>query len=128
MHVHADLGAGADCRPGVDHRRFIHIGAEIDEGRHQHDVLRNESRAAHDCTWHRAEAGGSKAALVPTIELRWYLVPPVCPTRTAGNRAHVVEPERQQNGLLEPLIDVPLTARLALRHARLALVEQVERM
>src|SRR4026208_582102 len=32
----AGLRAGADRGPGVDHGAGIHIGAEIDEARHQH--------------------------------------------------------------------------------------------
>src|SRR6185437_11579106 len=44
----ADLRAGADRRPGIDHGAAVDIGADIDEGRHQHDVRRNEGRAAHD--------------------------------------------------------------------------------
>ena len=48
------------------------------------------------------------------------LVPPHRFAGTAGNHAHVIEAERQQHGLLEPLIDMPLTVRLALGDARLA--------
>ena len=38
VHVAADLRAGADRRPGVDHRPFADVGADVHEGRHQHDV------------------------------------------------------------------------------------------
>ena len=41
MHILADLGAGADGRPGVHHRAFADPGAEIDEGRHQHRAGRH---------------------------------------------------------------------------------------
>ena len=40
---------------------------------------------------------------------------------------HVVEPERQQHGLLEPLVDGPGAVAALLGDARLAAVEQVER-
>ena len=46
--VLADLRAGADRRPGVDHGALVHIGAEIDEARHQHHARRDIGRAAHD--------------------------------------------------------------------------------
>ena len=36
-----DLGARADRGPGVDHRALVDIGAEVDEGRHQHDAGRD---------------------------------------------------------------------------------------
>ena len=43
------------------------------------------------------------------------------------NDAHVVEPEREQHRLLEPLVDPPVAVRALLGDARLAAVEQVER-
>ena len=127
VHALADLGAGADRRPGVDHGAFIDIGAEIDEGRHQHDVPGDEGRAADDGARHRAKAGVAKPVLAPAVELRRHLVPPRGLAGAAGNRAHVVEAERQQHRLLQPLIDLPFAAGLALGDARLALVEQFER-
>ena len=56
MHILADLGAGADRHPGIDHRAFVDIGAEIDEGRHQHDAGRDIGRAADDGARHGAKA------------------------------------------------------------------------
>jgi hypothetical protein len=47
--------------------------------------------------------------------------------RAARDRAHVVEAEREQHRLLEPLVDAPLAV-LFLGDARLAAVEQVERV
>src|SRR5258708_2983833 len=41
VHVLADLGAGAHRRPGIDHRAFIDVGPDIDEGGHEDDVLRD---------------------------------------------------------------------------------------
>ena len=83
------------------------IGAEIDERRHQHHAGRDIGGAAHDAARHRAEAGGAEILVVPVVELRRHLVPPRGVAGAARNFAHVVEPERQQHRLLEPLIDVP---------------------
>jgi hypothetical protein len=123
----ADLGAGADRRPGVDHGSFIDIGAEIDEGRHQHHVAGDEGRAADNGARHRAKPGVAKPVFAPAVEFRGHLVPPRGLAGAAGNRAHVVEAERQQHRLLQPLIDLPLAAGLALGDAGLALVEQLQR-
>ena len=127
VHVLADLRAGADRGPGVDHGRFVDIGAEIDEGRHQHDVLGDEGRAAHDRTRHGAETGVAEFLLGIILELRGHLVPPGRAAGAAADRAHVVETERQQHRLLQPLVDLPRAVRLRLGDARLALVEQIER-
>ncbi|MEH2493595.1 hypothetical protein V1294_000074 [Bradyrhizobium sp. AZCC 1678] len=113
---------------GVDHGRLIDIGAEIDEGRHQHDVAGDERRTAHDRAGDGAEACIAKTVLAPALELRGHLVPPRGLARAAGYSAHVVEAERQQHRLLQPLIDLPLAASFALGDARLALVEQFERV
>ena len=128
MHALADLGAGADRRPGVDHGAFIDIGAEIDKGWHQHDVPGDEGGTADDGAGNGAKAGVAKPVFAPAVELRRHLVPPRGLAGAAGNRAHVVEAERQQHRLLQPLIDLPFAAGLALGHACLALVEQIQRV
>src|SRR5450759_3607335 len=125
--IFSDLRAGADRRPGVDHGAAIDIGAEIDEGRHQHHAGRDIGRAAHHAAGHRAEAGLAKARGVPALELGIDLVPPHRLAGAARDHAHIVEPERQQHGLLQPLIDLPAAVGLALGHARLAAVEQSKR-
>ncbi|MGY4433028.1 hypothetical protein ACVWWO_005505 [Bradyrhizobium sp. F1.13.1] len=128
VHALADLRAGADGRPGVDHGGFIDIGAEIDERGHQHDVAGDEGRAAHDGAGDGAEAGVAKAVLAPAVELRGHLVPPGRLAGAAGNGAHVVEAEREQHRLLQPLIDLPLAVGAALGNAGLALVQNLQRV
>ena len=49
------------------------------------------------------------------------------PRRAARNHGHVVEAERQQHRLLEPLVDPPVAVCAPLGDARDAAVEQVER-
>ncbi|MNY41865.1 hypothetical protein D3C86_1767090 [compost metagenome] len=99
MHVLADLGAGADSRPGVDHRAFIDIGAEIDEGGHQNDVLGHIGGAADDGVRHGAETGGAELVFTPVFELRRHLVPPAGFARSAGDDLHVVQTEGEEHGL-----------------------------
>ena len=83
------------------------IGAEIDEARHQHHVLRDEGRAAHDGAGHRAEARLAEALLPPALEFRGNLVPPGRPARAALDNAVVIQAERKQHGLFQPLVDLP---------------------
>ncbi len=126
MTVLADLGAGADRRPGIDHGAAIDIGADIDEARHQHDARRDIGGAPHDRARHGAEAGGAETRLIPGGEFRRHLVPPMRAARPAGDLAHVVEAEGEQHRLLEPLLDLPGTAVLA-GDAQLAIVERGQR-
>src|SRR5581483_3327144 len=63
----------------------------------------------------------------PALEFGIDLVPPRSLAWTAGNDAHVVKTKRQQYGLLQPLIDLPLAVGPALGNARLPGVEQLER-
>ncbi len=123
----ADLRAGADRRPGVDHRGLVHIGAEIDEGRHQHDARRDIGGAAHDRARHGAEAGSTETVVAPAGELRRHLVPPIGAARSARDRRHVVQAERQEHGLLQPFVDGPFAVVLLLGDAHRAGIEQLER-
>src|SRR3546814_15030983 len=54
--VFADLRAGADGGPGVDHRTRADVCADVDERRHQHHVLADEAAAARDHARHHAHA------------------------------------------------------------------------
>src|SRR5271168_3916038 len=127
MDVLADLRAGADGDPGVDHRLGIDVGAEVDETRHQNRIARDERRAPHDAAGDGAKAGFGEPVGAPALELRGDLVPPGRAARTALDYAVVVEAERQQHGLLQPLIDLPRPGahRIGdlLRDPRLAVVE-----
>src|SRR6266851_1781082 len=81
--VLADLSAGADGRPGIDHGGAVDIGTEIDEARHQNDARRDESGPPDDRARHGAETGRAKARGVPAREFRRHLVPPLRGTGTA---------------------------------------------
>jgi hypothetical protein len=61
-----------------------------------------------------------------TVELGWHLVPPAGTPWRAGNEAHIIEAEGEQNGLLKPLIYNPFAVAFV-RHTGLAPVEEAER-
>ncbi|MCY1296924.1 hypothetical protein D9M70_463400 [compost metagenome] len=126
MHVLADLGAGAHGCPGIDHRAFADIGAEVDEGRHQDRVGGDIGRAAHDTVRYGAEAGLLEFVDAPAVELRRHLVPPDGLARATLDDFHRVEAEGKQHRLLQPLIDRPHAILAALGNADLAAVEQVQ--
>src|SRR5436190_2613498 len=125
MDVLADLGAGPDGGPCVHHGAAVHIGAQIDEGGHQHHAGADIRGPPHYCAGHRPVAGLAEGLRRHAIELGGNLVPPARGPRGAGDEAHVIEPEGQQDGLLKPLIYNPCSA-VFLGHTGLALVEEVE--
>src|SRR5262249_41994466 len=71
--------------------------------------------------------GGAELVVAPAVELQRHFVPPRGLAGTAPDHFHVVEPERQQHRLLEPLVHAPRIVRLLLGDARLTTVEQLER-
>ena len=122
----ADLRAGADGRPGVDHRVLADMGADIDEAGHQHGALGDKGRAAHD---------GAGTARKPAARNRFSSQPANLEStlshqrrvaRRAFDQLHVVEPEGQQHGLLQPLMHMPLAA-VFLGDAQRAGVEILQR-
>ena len=92
MHVPADLRARADRGPGIDHRSFVDVSADVDEARHQHRVPADEAAPPHDRARHHPEAGVAEAVLAPTGEFRRNLVER---RRTSGGAGI--------GGVLEPL-------------------------
>ena len=127
VDVLADLRTAAHGRPGVDHRALTDIGADVHEAGHQDRALGDVRAAPHDRAGHRAEPGGAEIGLRPAAELRRHLVEPVARTRTIVDQDIVVQAERQEDGLLQPLVDGPAAMAVRLGHARLAPVEQRQR-
>src|ERR1051326_8120996 len=132
--VLADLRARTDRRPGIDHRAAADMGADIDEARHQDNVRRDIGGVADDRARDGAKTGVAKAIGRPAGEFRGHLVPPFRRAafgieRAAGDLDHVIEAERQQPRLFQPLMHLPAagltTGRLG--DAQLALIEPVER-
>ena len=114
VHALANLGAGADRSPGVDHRALVHIAADVHEAGHQHHVLPHIGALAHHGPRHGPEARRLEAVGVPAVELVTDLVPPganaAAERESAVHHAIGVEAERQQHGLLEPLMHDPVAA------------------
>src|SRR5690606_36736327 len=124
VHVLADLGAASDCRPGVDHRAFIDVGADVDEARHQHHAPGDVAAAPRHGAGDHAEARVAEAVLAPAFELARHLVIGRRACGTALYHADIVEAEREEHGLLEPLVDLPAALAVGFGDLRLATVEQ----
>ena len=119
MAVLADLRARADRRPGVDHRACVDIGAEIDEAtasarrsaRYRPSAARSQPGTARKPAFAKAVRRPSR---------RTWTAP--CPTRSRRRERpaigpHVVEAERQQHRLLQPLVDLPFAVAASRRRA-----------
>ena len=87
-------------------RAFVDIGADIDVRGHQHHVPADEAAAARDRGRHYAKAAGGKLLAAVVAELGRHLV--VVLGRGPGHHLVVVQPERQQHRLLQPLMRDPL--------------------
>ena len=123
MHVLADLGAGAHCGPGIDHGAFIDEGADVDIGGHQHSIGGDEGALASGGRRHHAHARRLELLGGVVGELEGNLV--VVLGVVALDDAVVIDAEVEQHGLLQPLVDDPLTGNL-LGDPRLAGVQQVD--
>src|SRR3546814_2130167 len=99
MAVFADLRAGTDRGPGVDHGALADVRADVDEARHQHHVLADVGAAADDRAGHHAGAELAERALVELAETRRDLVPER--RRVGLDHFHVLGAEVQQHGLLQ---------------------------
>ena len=129
VHVLADLGAGADGRPGIDHGALVDIGADVDEARHQHDALAD--MAPSGGRRRRARRGSRPRGTGSRPSLRTWRAP--CPTswsRRGRRRSRTLSLRRklQQHGLLQPLVDLPVAVAPLFGDAGLAAVEQLQRL
>ncbi len=104
------------------------MGAEIDEGGHQHRARRDEGRAADDAIGNGTEAGALEFMGAPAGELRGHLVPPGRIARTVLDDFHRVEAEGEKHRLLQPLVHGPNPVITAACHPHLAGIEQVQRL
>ena len=80
---------------------------KIDEAGHQHHALGDVGAVAHHRAGNHADACIAETVFTPTGKFQRHLVES---RRASGAKFHhhvVVEPERQQNRLLEPLVDLP---------------------
>ena len=124
MHILADLCAGTNRGPGIHHGVFLNARAKVHEGWHQHHIARDISGTAHHRTRHHAEARFAEAVFTPAFEFQRHLV------ISAGRNIHrrgIGQAEGHQHRLLQPLIDLPATIPIGLRHAGLAGIEHFQR-
>ena len=105
VNVFTDLGAGANGGPGVDHGAFINECADVDVGRHQHHIFSDERAATGGGRWHHAEAAFAELGFGPAFEFGIDFVEVA--EFAAFLDAVVVSAERQQYGLLDPLMGHP---------------------
>src|SRR5690606_30781487 len=104
---------------------FVDISADVDEARHQHDAARDVAAAPRNRAWNHAESGVAEPVLAPACELARDLVV----GRRGGTLHHVVvvQAERQQDRLLQPLVDLPAAGSVRLGHAGAAAIEKLQR-
>ena len=123
MDVLADLGTGADGSPGVDHGAFVHVGADVDVGRHQDHVLGEEGPTTGHRWWYHPHTHGPHGLGREALEFGGHLVEELeLPT---GDRCVIGESEGEQDRLFNPLVNGPTAAEL-LGHAHLASIECIE--
>ncbi len=101
-----------DGRPRVDHRALVDVGADVHEGRHQHDVRRDVGAAARDGRRHDPDAGGGELVVGQAGELGRHLVVERERLGAAGaaletHGAGFGQAEREQHRLLDPLVRRP---------------------
>ena len=105
MRVLADLRAGADGCPSVNHHALVDERADVGERGHQHHVGRHEGALAHDRARRRAQLGAGERSPVPARELRVDLV--VEAVDAVAHGGVVADAEGQQRRLLQPFVDDP---------------------
>ena len=107
MDVFADLRAGADRDPGIDHRAFIDVGTDVDVGRHQHHATAEVAATAGDGRRDDAHAFLLEAGGVVVGEAAFDFV------KVAGVAVFdgdvVVDAEGEQYRFFQPFVDVPAT-------------------
>src|SRR5512132_2289444 len=109
VDIPADLRAGTDGRPRIDHRAVAHVGTDVDVRRHQNDVAPDVGTAARDRGWNDADASAREGRFVETRELGRHLVVEAKGRLRPGDtdRCVVGESKRQENRLLDPLMRRP---------------------
>ncbi len=126
MNVLTDLCAGTYGCPGIHHRTFIDIGADVDVGGHQHHVPGDKAAAARHCRRHHAEAAFGEVFGSVIGKLGRNLVVELH-VGAGGHCDIVFQTEGQQNGLLDPLVDLPCAIQF-LRNAQAAAIQLLQHM
>ena len=122
VYVLADLGTGANGGPGIDHGAAVHIGTDVDIGRHQYRTGGDVGTAAGSSWRYNAHTAFTEVARVHIGVLGRYLV--IIVGEAALHEFVVIDAEGEQYRLLQPLVDGPLTNGLAFGNTGLAGVQQ----
>ena len=124
MDVFADLRAGADCNPGIDHRAFINVGADIDVGRHQHRAAADVAAAPRNRWRDDAHAFCLEAGEVVVGKAAFDFV------KVAGVAVFygdvVMHAEGEQYGFFQPFVHLP-AARGGFGDAHRAAFQRIQR-
>ena len=123
VNVLADLCTGTHGCPGVDHGATVDIGADVDIGGHQDCAGCNIGSLAGRCRRYHAYTAFTKFTRVGVGVLRGHLV--VVVGEATFYEGIVLDAERQQHGLFQPVVDDPVAVFL-LGHAGHATVQHVD--
>src|SRR6185437_12372958 len=64
VHARADLRAGTDGGPRIDHRTGADVRADVDVARHQHRIFSDERAATYQRARHHARADIAERCLI----------------------------------------------------------------
>ena len=124
MHVLADLSAGTNGCPGINHGAFADIRTNVDVRGHQNGILTNKGAAARDGWGYDPKATLDEIGLSPVLKLAGYFV--VKLGKATGRHDFIVfQAEGQQDCLFNPLVDFPLPNGTALSNANTSPIEAI---
>ena len=115
MNVGSNLSARPHRRPSVDHGSLANVRSEIDIGRHQNAVGRHIGAVAH----HRVRHHPHPCLGITPLQRHFVMEF----KRTDFHRLHGLDWEIQQDGLLDPFVDLPRTVGLGLGHPQRSFVQ-----
>src|SRR5690606_27345248 len=121
----ADLRAGADGRPSVDHGALAHVGADVGETRHQHHVLAEVGTTARDGAGDDAHPELAEIGLLESAEARLHRVPEWF--RIRSRELHLLDPYIHQHRLLQPFVDLPSALAVGFGNTELAAFQTLDR-
>ena len=121
MDVFTNLCTGTDSGPGINHRAFINICADVDVRRHQHGVTGNKRTLTYRRWWYNAEAFFLETCFVVVGEFHRHFVEVAafCPF----DHLIIINTEREQHRFFQPLMRHPLTVNF-FRYTQCAGIQQ----
>ena len=108
MNIGADLSAGADGGPGINHGAFTDISADVDIRGHQHRIVGDKGPFTHGRRWHYAHAITLEVGQLVIGIFGWHFVE--ITGVAAINDFGIVQAEKQQHCFFQPLMNHPFAA------------------